>query len=160
MVCAICPGSFDPITLGHVDLISRAAGMFPRVVVAVSKNTEKTTLFTREERAELIRGALKELKNVEVTFFDGLLAEFAREYSPAVLVKGLRNTIDFEYEMQMSVINKSQNSALETVFLPCDPRWYHISSAVIKDLYLYGGDAGGYLPENALCALKKKYIGL
>ena len=115
---AVCPGSFDPITVGHVDIIKRAAKMFDRVIVVVMVNPKKTYSFTPEERVSLVRAATADLENIEVDYSDGLLAEYAREKGASVIIKGLRAMSDFEYEFQMALANKKLNSEVETVFFP------------------------------------------
>lgn len=133
MSVAICPGSFDPITLGHLNIIRRTAKIFDHVIVCIMFNSEKTQpMFTIEERADMVRRAVKRYRNVEVDTFEGLLAEAVRKYPGAVLVKGLRATSDFEYEFQMNLINKKINPRLETMFLTSDEKYTFLSSSVVR----------------------------
>ena len=144
---AVCPGSFDPITVGHVDIIKRAAKMFDRVIVAVLVNPKKTYSFTPEERVELIRAATAELTNIEVDYSDGLLAEYAREKGASVIIKGLRAMSDFEYEFQMALANKKLNPEVETVFLTTAAENMYLSSSMVKQIASMGGDVGDFVPE-------------
>ena len=144
---AVCPGSFDPITVGHVDIIKRAAKMFDRVIVAVLVNPKKTYSFTPEERVELIRAATAELTNIEVDYSDGLLAEYAREKGASVIIKGLRAMSDFEYEFQMALANKKLNPEVETVFLTTAAENMYLSSSMVKLIASMGGDVGDFVPE-------------
>ena len=143
----ICPGSFDPVTRGHVDIITRAAGMFDRVVVAVLNNAAKTPLFSAEERIELLREATSHLGNVEVVDFDGLLADFTRKNGIKTIVKGLRAVSDFEYEFQQALTNKKLNPELETVFLTCNSEFTFLSSSIVKQVAALGGDISDFVPE-------------
>ena len=144
---AVCPGSFDPITVGHVDIIKRAAKMFDRVIVVVMVNPKKTYSFTPEERVELIRAATAELTNIEVDYSDGLLAEYAREKGASVIIKGLRAMSDFEYEFQMALANKKLNPEVETVFLTTAAENMYLSSSMVKQIASMGGDVGDFVPE-------------
>jgi pantetheine-phosphate adenylyltransferase len=157
MIHAICPGTFDPITLGHLDVIERSARLFDKVIVAVLVNSLKQTLFTQEERVDMIRHSTAHLNNVEVVAFGGLLADLAREYMPAVLVKGLRTTVDFEYETQMYTIQNKLLSQLDTIFLPCNQIYSHVSSTAAREMVLYGGDSSSYISGYVAEQLKKKF---
>lgn len=149
----ICPGSFDPVTLGHVDIISRASKMFDHVIVAVLVNPSKdNSSFTIEERIELLLEATKHLKNIEVTSFDGLLAEYARKRNVNSIVKGLRAVSDFEYEFQMALTNKMLNPELETIFLTAEAKYMYLSSSMVKQVASFGGDIKGFVPD---CVLEK-----
>ena len=144
----ICPGSFDPVTLGHMDIISRASKMFDSVVVAVMNNVAKTPMFTTEERMELLKEAVKGLDNVEIVgSTDGLLADYAKELGASAIVKGLRAVSDFEYEFQQSLINKKLNPELETVFLTCNSDYMYLSSSIVKQVAFLGGDISSFVPE-------------
>lgn len=148
MKTAIYPGSFDPITLGHLNIIHRAAATFDRVVVAIMVNSgKKQPLFTPEERCEMARLVLRPLKNVEVACADGLLAEYAKRYEGAVIVKGLRALTDFEYELQMALTNKKINPGLETYFLAASEQYTYLSSSIVKELASYGADLSAFLPQ-------------
>jgi pantetheine-phosphate adenylyltransferase len=150
MTTAIYPGSFDPITLGHLNIIRRASRIFDKVVVCVMVNSSKTPMFTLEERVELIERAVKRLRNVEVNASNMLLAEYAKQYEGAVLVKGLRAVSDFESEFQMALINRKMNHNLDTVFLPSSGKYTYLSSSVVKEMAKYGSDLKDLVPAEIL----------
>jgi len=153
---AIYPGSFDPMTCGHLDVIERAAAIFDRVVVAVVVNPQKRDpLFTLDERETMIRAAIGELKNVEVTHFRGLLADFVRKVDATVIVKGLRVVADLEAEMSTALMNRSLSN-VDTVFLPSDPRWSFVSSTLVKEVYNLGADVAEYVPPAVLHVMQSK----
>ena len=153
---AIYPGSFDPMTCGHLDVIERASAIFDRVVVAVVVNPQKRDpLFTLDERETMIRAAVAELGNVEVTHFRGLLADFVRKIDATVIVKGLRVVADFEAEMSTALMNRSL-SHVDTVFLPSDPRWSFVSSTLVKEVYNLGADVAEYVPPAVLHVMQSK----
>jgi pantetheine-phosphate adenylyltransferase len=153
---AIYPGSFDPLTLGHLDVIGRAATIFPRVLVAVVVNPQKReTLFTLEERKQMIAESVAALPNVEVTDFRGLLADFVRRVGVGVIVKGLRVVSDFESEMSAALMNRSL-SGVDTIFLPSDPRFSFISSSLVKEVFFLGGDIAQYVPDVVLRTMRAK----
>ena len=142
----ICPGSFDPVTLGHLDIITRASRMFDKVLVAVLVNSSKRPTFSTEERIELLREATKELPNVEIVSFEGLLAEYCKKSGIGTIVKGLRAVSDFEYEFQMAIANKKLNPQLETVFLAADADSTFLSSSMVREICSMGGDIGNFVP--------------
>lgn len=151
MSIAICPGSFDPITLGHLNIIRRASRIFDRVVVCVMFNSTKTSpMFTIDERVDMVRRAVEKYPNVSVDTSDGLLAEYARRYKGAVVVKGLRAASDFEYEFQMNLINKRINPQLETMFLTASEKYTFLSSSVIREMARYGADLTGLVPDEVI----------
>lgn len=151
MTTAICPGSFDPITLGHLNIIRRASRIFDRVVVVCMVNSEKKApLFTLEERMELIGRVVRRFHNVSVDTSDTLLAEYAKRFEGAVIVKGLRAVSDYESEVQMALINKKMNPALETVFLTSSEKYTYISSSVVKEMARYGTDLKKFVPAEIL----------
>ena len=157
MSIAICPGSFDPITLGHLNIIRRTAKIFDRVVVCVMHNASKTNpMFTVEEKVDMVRRAVSRYPNVTVDSFDGLLAEYARQYEGAVIVKGLRAASDFEYEFQMNLINKKINPALETMFLTASEKYTFLSSSVVREMAAYGADLSGLVPNEIMDEIYKK----
>lgn len=150
MTTALYPGSFDPITLGHLNIIRRASNIFDRVVVCVMVNSEKKPMFTIEERMELVRRVTDRLPNVEVTTTNDLLAEYAKQYEGAVLVKGLRAVSDFDYELQIALINKKMNPELETVFLPASEKYTFLSSTAAKEMAAYGADLSEFVPKEII----------
>ena len=149
MKTAIYPGSFDPVTLGHLNIIKRAAVCFDRLIVCVMVNSEKanTGLFMPEERVELIRRVVGKLPNVEVDYSEGLLAAYAKRRRAHVVVKGLRAVSDFEQEVQMAVINRKLNPGLETMFLASSEKYTYLSSTIVKEMARYGADLGEFLPR-------------
>jgi len=146
MKIAICPGSFDPITLGHLDIIRRAALMFDKVIVAVLVNPGKNPSFTAEERLDMIRRVVEDIPNVEAECFDGLLAEYARLKGAHTIVKGLRAVTDFEYEFQMALINRKLNPETDTVFLTTSSQYMYLSSSMVKSIACFGGDITDFVP--------------
>ena len=150
MATAVCPGSFDPVTLGHVDIVRRAAKMFDRVIVAVMTNPSKHPSFTTQERVQLLKIALKDIPNVEVECFNGLLADYTRARGAVAIVKGLRAVSDFEYEFQMALTNKKLNPDVETVFLTTGAEYMFLSSSLVKELGSYGADLSDFLPAEII----------
>jgi len=148
----VCPGSFDPVTNGHLDIISRAAKLYDEVVVAVGANMSKSTLFTPTERVELIRDAVKELDNVRVENFEGLIVDFCRQHHISAIIKGLRAVSDFDYELQMAQMNYSQ-AGVETLFMTTNPLYAFLSSSLVKEFCMFGGDVSGLVPPNVLSQL-------
>lgn len=157
MTKAICPGSFDPVTNGHMDIIRRAAGTFDEVIVAVMTNPRKTPLFTVEERVEMLRMAVRDLPNVRVASADGLLVDFAREQGADIIVKGLRPIQDFEYEWQMGMVNKELNPQIETYFLMSRMEYSYLSSSIVRELASYGGDVSELVPPGVAERLLQKF---
>lgn len=143
----ICPGSFDPVTLGHVDIITRASKMFDKVIVAVLVNSGKTPSFSIEERIELLKDSTSGIENVEVVSFNGLLAEYCRVRGVDAIVKGLRAVTDFEYEFQMALTNKKLNPMLETIFLTADADSMYLSSSMVREVASMGGDISNFVPK-------------
>ena len=156
---AICPGSFDPVTHGHLDVIGRAAALFDNVIVAVGRNSGKSYLFTLEERVDLMRQTTGEWPNVTVEALDGLLVDFARAKGAGVLVKGLRFASDFDFELQMAHINAVVGS-VETVMLPASSLWSTLSSTMIREVASYGGDVAAFVPEVVARQIARKSQGL
>ena len=155
MKIAVCPGSFDPITVGHLDLIERAAQIFDEVIVCVAINSDKRTMFTSQERLEMARVAVQHLPNVRAELSEGLLADFARENNACALVKGARNGMDFDWEYQLSQINRDLMPQLDTVLLPARPSHLHISSTMVRDMIRYHQKLDHYLPAGVLAVLEK-----
>ena len=147
MKTAICPGSFDPVTYGHIDIIKRAAGIFDKVIVGVLVNVEKKPWFTIEERTDLLKKTVGDIPNVEIVGFDGLLVDFAAKHNANVIVKGLRAVSDFEYEFQMALTNNKLNNKIETVFLTTSSEHMYLSSSIVKQVGLLGGDISPFVPE-------------
>lgn len=145
-ITAVCPGSFDPITCGHLDIIKRAAKMFGKVIVVVMVNSTKHPLFTGEERADMIRRSVQDIPNVEVDCYNGLLADYMRKVGGTAIVKGLRAISDFEYEFQMALTNKKLCPEAETVFLTADAQNMYLSSSVVKSVGGVGGDITDFVP--------------
>lgn len=146
-ITAVCPGSFDPMTMGHYDIIARAAKMFTRVIVLVVPNVAKSPTFSLEERVELIKKSIGGLENVEVDCFDGLLADYIKKVGAGAIVKGLRAVSDFEYEFQMALTNKKLNPQVETLFLTTATQNMYLSSSMVKQIAGMGGDISSFVPE-------------
>ena len=159
MQTAICPGSFDPITLGHLDVIRRAAAMFDRVVVCIVANANKRGFFTLEERREQVRAVTAGYPNVEVDTWDGLLVDYADRFEHPVVVRGLRALSDFEYEFMMALTNKKLNPKVETVFMASDERYTYLSSSGVREIAFFGGDYAQFVPPEILDDLRKKIDG-
>lgn len=153
---AIYPGTFDPITLGHVDIAARASALFDRVVLAVAANAGGTAAFSREERVELARLSLAEYRNVEVRAFDTLVTELAQRLEARFLIRGLRAVSDFDYEFQMAAMNRCLLPELETLFLMPAERFNYLSSSVVREIVGLGGDVGDFVPEAVLQALQRR----
>ena len=156
MKIAIYPGSFDPVTCGHLNIIRRAAAIFDKLIVCVMVNSGKKPMFTREERVELIRRVTRDLPNVEVDSSDELLAEYAQKRGSCVIVKGLRVGSDFETELQMAMVNRKLNPDLDTMFLPAEHQYTYMSSSVVKELGRYQADLTEFLPEEIIPDFKER----
>ena len=152
---AVCPGSFDPVTKGHLDIISRAANVFDEVVVAVLVNPTKSGLFTVEERMDLLREVTADLPGVKVSSFRGLLVDFCRENEISVVVKGLRAVSDFDYELSMAQMNLGLG-CVETLFMPTNPLYSFLSSSLIKEVAKWGGDVSKYVPDQVVSRLRER----
>jgi pantetheine-phosphate adenylyltransferase len=151
----VCPGSFDPVTNGHLDIIGRAGRLCDEVVVAVLNNLSKTALFTVDERVDMLREVTKEHDNVRVARFDGLLIDFCRANDVSAIVKGLRAVSDFDYEMQMAQMNYSQ-AGVETLFMTTNPLYAFLSSSLVKEFAKHGGDVAGLVPVSVLDRLTRR----
>lgn len=153
MRTVLYPGSFDPVTNGHVDVIRRASVIFDKVIVAVAKNSEKKALFSTAERIELLREACKDLKNIEIATFDGLLVNSLEQFQVSAVIRGLRAVSDFEYELQMALMNRELNQKCETLFMMPSPEYSFVSSRLIKEIACCGGSVSQFVPpcvENAM----------
>ncbi len=142
---ALCPGTFDPVTNGHIDIIQRATGCFDQVVVAVLENPGKQPLFSVEERVSMLKEAVGDLRGVEVSSFSGLLVDYASARGIKVIVKGIRAVTDYDFELQMAQMNHRM-SGVETFFMPTSPQWSYLSSSLTKEVVRFGGDVGGLVP--------------
>ena len=157
MRIAVYPGSFDPITNGHLDIIERASKIFDKVVVGVLRNKNKQPKFSVEQRVDFIQRVTKHLDNVETDFFEGLLVDFAKEHSANVIIKGLRTVNDFEYEFQMALLNKTLASDCETMFMMTNSKYSYISSSMVNELAGYKGDLSDLVPAEIIEYIKEKY---
>ena len=153
---AVYPGSFDPLTNGHVDIITRGARLFDRIVVAVLINAEKSSLFTIEERLDIARAVFKDMPNVEVDTFDGLLVDYVERRHAQVIVRGLRAVSDFEFEFQMALMNQRLNGRIETIFMMPAEQYTYISSRLIKEVFRLGGRVHGLVPDMVEERLRRK----
>ncbi len=154
---AVYPGSFDPITNGHMDLIQRALKIFDRIIVAVANNTFKQSLFTIEERVEMVRISLEGYPQISIDTFDGLLVKYAKGKNARAILRGLRAVTDFEYEFQLAMMNRRLEPGVETVFLMTGLRWVFLSSSILKEAAIHGGDIEGMVPEIVNRKLKEKF---
>ena len=153
----IYPGSFDPVTNGHLDIISRCSAKFDEVIISVLNNNSKNSIFTVEERMQLLRASTEGLINVEVDSFSGLLTDYAREKGCSIIVRGLRAVSDFEYEMQMALVNRKLCHELETVFMGSSSKVSFLSSSIVKEIASFGGEISCFVPEIVEIALKHKF---
>lgn len=156
---AIYAGSFDPITLGHLDVIERAAPMFEELVVAVAHNSAKRSVFSVDERIEMIRESVSHLPNARVDAFDGLLVEYARKIGAGVLVRGLRSVKDFDYEFQMALTNRHLSTEIESIFLMTHGKYAHVASSLIREIAAMGGDVTGMVPDSVVWRLRQRLSG-
>ena len=157
MRVAIYPGSFDPVTLGHFDIIKRSAAMFDHVIIGVLNNTAKTPLFSLEERVNMLRDTVLDLDNVSVESFQGLLVDFARIKKSNTIIRGLRALTDFDLEMQMAQSNRTVAPDIDTVFLSTSVQYSYLSSTIVKEFAAYGGDISRFVPEQLIDRIYKKY---
>ena len=158
MIRVVCPGSFDPVTNGHIDIINRAARLHDEVIVAVLRNLAKSSLFTADERVEMLREVTQDLANVRVAKFDGLIVDFCRANDVSAIVKGLRAVSDFDYEMQMAQMNYNQ-AGVETFFMTTNPLYAFLSSSLVKEFARYGGDVSGLAPKAVVRRLAERLAG-
>lgn len=158
MRSAVCPGSFDPVTNGHIDVFTRASDMADEVTIAVLVNRTKQSLFSLEERVELLRRSVTDLPNVKVDVFEGLLVDWCRANDVRHVIKGLRAVSDFDYELQMAQLN-FRLAAVETAFVSTNPKYSFLSSSIVKEVARYGGDVTGLVPDSVSEALRAKFSG-
>ncbi len=154
---AIYPGTFDPLTFGHVSLIKRGLGIFQHIILAVARETPKQPLFTLDERVAMAKEALNGYPNITVESFHGLLVEYVANRGAQAILRGMRAVSDFEYEFQMALMNRKLNREIQTVFLITDYRWLYISSTIIKEAARVGGEVRGLVPDNVYLALRERY---
>lgn len=154
---AIYPGSFDPVTLGHLDIIERAAKIVDELIVAVLMNGSKSPLFTVDERVDMLRKVTNHIENVKIMSFSGLLVDFAKECDASIIIRGLRAITDFEYELQMAQTNHILNDNIDTVFLTSNLEYSYLSSSTVKEVASFGGDISKFVPEYVIERINKKY---
>lgn len=156
MKIAIYPGTFDPITNGHLDILERAIKLFDKVIITVARNSVKNPMFTEEERLAMIRIAVRRYKKVEVDSFTGLVVDYARRKKAAAIVRGLRAISDFEYEMQMALMNRNLNDEVETVFLMPNEKYTYLNSSIVREIAIHKGNVKNFVPPNVYKKLKQK----
>ncbi|HHF7328551.1 TPA: pantetheine-phosphate adenylyltransferase [Haemophilus influenzae] len=156
MTSVIYPGTFDPITNGHLDIIERSAVIFPRVLVALANSPSKKTLFSLEERVELVRQSVAHLSNVEAFGFSDLLANVIKQHNISAIIRGVRTTTDFEYELQLAALNRLLTKGADSLFFPPVEKWAFVSSTIVREIYLHGGDVAELVPVPVFNALKAR----
>lgn len=159
MKTAVYPGSFDPVTFGHLDIIKRSARLSDALIIGVLKNNSKSPLFSVEERVNMLEDVTREIDNVKVTAFDGLLIDFVRDNHAAVIVRGLRAVTDFEYELQLSQTNRVIAPEVDTIFLTTNLKYSYLSSSIVKEIAFYDGDVSVFVPKSVARCIKKKLKG-
>ena len=157
MKSIIYPGTFDPIHNGHIDIVKKVSKLFDQVIMVVAVNKEKNPLFSEQERKELIRESISDINNVNVTSFNGLVVEYAKEKNALAIVRGLRHVSDFEFEFQMAMMNYNLNPQVTSMFMMPDEKYIHLNSTIIKDVSRLGGDISDYVPHNVKSDLYSKY---
>lgn len=158
MRIGVYPGSFDPVTKGHLDIIERASKIFEKVIVVVSVNTSKSPLFTLQERMDLLTESCKHIENIQIDSFDGLLINYMKKTSSTVIIKGLRAVSDFEYEFQMALMNRTLEPNIETLFMMTTDKYSYLSSSIVKEVVKFGGKVTGLVPEAVENQLIKKLL--
>lgn len=156
MMSVIYPGTFDPITNGHLDIIERSALIFPRVLVAVANSPSKKPLFSLDKRVELVRQSVAHLSNVEVFGFSDLLANVIKQHNISAIIRGVRTTTDFEYELQLAALNRLLTKGVDSLFFPPAEKWAFVSSTIVREIYLHGGDVAELVPVPVFNALKAR----
>ena len=154
---AIYPGSFDPVTLGHLDIIKRSAALVDHLIVGVLNNSTKTPLFSVDERVNMLKEVTKDIPNVEILSFSGLLVDFAREHNVQAIIRGLRAVTDFEYELAMSQTNRVAAPDIDTIFLNTSLKYAYLSSSIVKEMSMYGGDISKFVPESIVDIVRERY---
>ena len=154
---AVYPGSFDPITNGHIYIAERAAAIFDEVIVSVLVNERKSGVFTISERCEMARESLKHVNNIRIDSFNGLLVDYVRQQEASVIIRGLRAMSDFEYEFQMALMNRQLAPEIETFFIVTDPKYSYVSSSSVREIFHFGGTINGVVPQNVFAKLKERY---
>lgn len=157
MRIAVYPGSFDPVTMGHLDIINRSALLVDKLIVGVLNNNSKTPLFSVDERVNMLKEVTKEIPNVEIMSFSGLLVDFLNGLDAKIVIRGLRAITDFEYELQMSQTNRMLNSSIDTIFLNTNLKYSYLSSSMVKEVAQYGGDIREFVPEQIITKVYAKY---
>ena len=157
MRTAVYPGSFDPVTNGHIDVIERALKIFDRIIVAVGDNPEKKPLFSTKERIKMLRESTKHLKNIEIGFFSGLLLDFVKEKNSKIIIRGLRAVSDFEFEFQRALLNRVADGGIETVFIMTKENYVYLNSSIIKEMAMFNGKVTGLVPEIVEKMLREKF---
>lgn len=157
MRVGVCPGSFDPVTNGHIDIFERGSKLVDKLIVAVFENPNKTPLFSMEERARLLRESTSHIPNVEVAFFSGLLLDYVKQQNSDIIIRGLRALSDFEYEFQRALMSKNVEPDIETVFIMTNNKYSFVSSTGVRELARYGGNLNGLVPEIVIEEMKKKF---
>ena len=157
IITAIYPGTFDPLTFGHLDVIERASALFGKIIVSAAISTSKNTLLSIEERVDIIKASVSHIKNCEVVTFDGLLVDHAKSKNASVIIRGLRAISDFEYEFQMALTNRKIAGNIETVFLMPSEKFSFISSTLVREIARYGGEVKEFVPEEAAKVIKEKF---
>ena len=157
---AIYPGSFDPVTLGHLDIIKRSAALVDHLIVGVLNNSTKTPLFSVDERVNMLKEVTKDIPNVEILSFSGLLVDFAREHNVQAIIRGLRAVTDFEYELAMSQTNRVAAPDIDTIFLNTSLKYAYLSSSIVKEMAMYGGDISKFVPESIVDIVRERYSSI
>ena len=159
MKVAVYPGTFDPVTNGHIDIIKRASRIFDKLIVLVALHRGKETMFTKEERVEMLKKSVEEMRNVEVDFYEGLIAEYVKDKRILAVIRGMRAVSDFEYEFQMALMNRHLNPKIEIIYLFPDEKYTYLSSSIVKEVASFGGDISTFVPPHVEKMLIKKLRG-
>ena len=158
MIRALYPGSFDPVTFGHLDVIERSSKIVNELIVGVLDNPSKSALFTKEERVEMLKEVTSHIKNIKIESFEGLLVDFAKEKEASIVIRGLRAVTDFEYELQLSQTNRIINGGVDTVFLTTSLEYAYLSSSTVKEVAMFGGDISKFVPIPVVERMKAKFV--